>query len=118
MEGVEPTTFGLSDRRLYQIGLHQLAYRWWESNPQAALFERARYASSLHTCLVREERLELSRPCGHWGLSPARLAIPPLPHGALTRTRTEQSALTKGTRALALKACVPTVGLEPTPPRS
>jgi serine/threonine protein kinase len=28
--------------------------------------------------LVRKERLELSRPFGHWILSPARLPIPPL----------------------------------------
>ena len=31
--------------------------------------------------LVRKERLELSRPFGHWILSPARLPIPPLSPG-------------------------------------
>ncbi len=38
---------------------------------------------SFHEILVRKEGVEPPRPCGHRILSPARLPVPPLPHGFL-----------------------------------
>jgi hypothetical protein len=38
--------------------------------------------------MVRAERVELSRACAHRILSPARLPIPPRPHGGPSRART------------------------------